>query len=336
MVPTGPPPTASSTPTGIRSGWEPSAGPRPPSCLMTRPRRVRRIGRRSAGAGGSNKNNDPISDGDCAARVPPLTGSACDTWHWDAGNVPPPRTTSSTSYAYAKIQPGELKSPGHTRVRTARPQRGQPHRHRVPQGPSRGWTKAIPCNDPGTGPHSVRLHRHPIPSATPSCRWTSSTAAGSAPSRCSDWNGTRVHPGGATPPVRDATPADTICVFNNGSGDQWWPVAKLRQDRQRGHRHRPRTDSLSSASTLRPSRARRHVSPRSMGQDTQLGVVHSRAEGLRRTNLVPHLLCAAISISRPDDVNEVGQWHTFTVTVSKTIGGLFGAPRLTGHLPLSP
>jgi hypothetical protein len=35
-----------------------------------------------SGAGGSNKNNDPIGTQDCAARVvPPLTGSACDTWH---------------------------------------------------------------------------------------------------------------------------------------------------------------------------------------------------------------------------------------------------------------
>ena len=41
-----------------------------------------------SGAGGSNKNNDPISNADCAARVPPLTGGACDTWHWDSGNVP--------------------------------------------------------------------------------------------------------------------------------------------------------------------------------------------------------------------------------------------------------
>src|SRR6266508_6883326 len=37
-----------------------------------------------SGAGGSNKNNDPLSAADCSARVPPLTGSACDTLHWDA------------------------------------------------------------------------------------------------------------------------------------------------------------------------------------------------------------------------------------------------------------
>jgi hypothetical protein len=59
-----------------------------------------------SGAGGSNKNNDPISAADCAARVPPLTGSACDTWHWDAGNVPA-KDDLVNAYAYAKIRPSD-------------------------------------------------------------------------------------------------------------------------------------------------------------------------------------------------------------------------------------
>jgi len=57
-----------------------------------------------SGAGGSNKNNDPLSDADCAARIPPLLGSACDTWHWDSGNVPA-KDDFVRGYAYAKNDP---------------------------------------------------------------------------------------------------------------------------------------------------------------------------------------------------------------------------------------
>jgi hypothetical protein len=48
-----------------------------------------------SGAGGSNKNNDPLSAADCAARVPPLTGSACDTCTGTPGTRRP-RTIWST------------------------------------------------------------------------------------------------------------------------------------------------------------------------------------------------------------------------------------------------
>jgi hypothetical protein len=41
-----------------------------------------------SGFGTSNKNVDPISTADCANRTPPLTGSGCTPWGWDAGNIP--------------------------------------------------------------------------------------------------------------------------------------------------------------------------------------------------------------------------------------------------------
>ena len=46
-----------------------------------------------SGAGGSNKNNDPISG----------TG---DTWHWDGGNVPA-KDDSTNVYAYATLNPAD-------------------------------------------------------------------------------------------------------------------------------------------------------------------------------------------------------------------------------------
>ena len=57
-----------------------------------------------AGFGTSNKNNDPVSAADCAARTPPLTGSGCDPWGWDAGNVPA-KDDLTNVYAYEVIDP---------------------------------------------------------------------------------------------------------------------------------------------------------------------------------------------------------------------------------------
>lgn len=57
-----------------------------------------------SGFGTSNKNNDPVSTADCAARVPPLTGSGCDPWGWDSGNVPA-KDDLTNVYAYEVINP---------------------------------------------------------------------------------------------------------------------------------------------------------------------------------------------------------------------------------------
>lgn len=57
-----------------------------------------------SGFGTSNKNNDPISTADCANRTPPLTGSNCTPWGWDAGNVPA-KDDLTNVYAYEVINP---------------------------------------------------------------------------------------------------------------------------------------------------------------------------------------------------------------------------------------
>src|SRR5207244_12296272 len=53
-----------------------------------------------SGAGTSNKNPDPLSADDCANRNPPLTGSACNPWIWNSGNIPP-KDDLTNVYSYA-------------------------------------------------------------------------------------------------------------------------------------------------------------------------------------------------------------------------------------------
>src|SRR5919201_954205 len=55
-----------------------------------------------SGFGTSNKNNDPVSTADCANRTPPLTGSGCAPWGWDAGNIPA-KDDLTNVYAYEVI-----------------------------------------------------------------------------------------------------------------------------------------------------------------------------------------------------------------------------------------
>src|SRR5262245_14730592 len=50
-----------------------------------------------SGAGGSNKNNDPLGPEDCVAQGLP---AGCDSWHWDGGNVPA-KDDLTNVYAYA-------------------------------------------------------------------------------------------------------------------------------------------------------------------------------------------------------------------------------------------
>jgi len=57
-----------------------------------------------SGFGTSNKNNDAISTADCAARTPPLTGSACDPWGSASGNVPA-KDDLTNVYAYEVVNP---------------------------------------------------------------------------------------------------------------------------------------------------------------------------------------------------------------------------------------
>ncbi len=55
-----------------------------------------------SGFGTSNKNNDPVSTGDCANRTPPLAGSDCNPWGWDGGNVPA-KDDLTNVYAYEVV-----------------------------------------------------------------------------------------------------------------------------------------------------------------------------------------------------------------------------------------
>jgi hypothetical protein len=55
-----------------------------------------------SGFGTSNKNSDPVSTDDCANRTPPLTGSDCQPWGWDDGNIPA-KDDLTNVYAYEVV-----------------------------------------------------------------------------------------------------------------------------------------------------------------------------------------------------------------------------------------
>ena len=271
-----------------------------------------------SGAGGSNKNNDPISDADCAARTPPLTGSACDTWHWDSGNVPA-KDDLVNVYAYAKVNPAD----GHLIIYSG-------FERLDPNGDSHidieflkdqvNLDEAIPCNDPG-------------PDATP-CSFTGIRSVGDTivsmdfvqgggigSISVHEWDGTEYIQIGLSG-GEGCNATDTICAFNNGSAINGGPW--------------PNFDKTGNEIT--------NIAPNGF---TEFGVDVTALEGETPcvSTIAGHTrssqsftaelkdfagptsfpICgAAISIG-PDDVNEVGQSHTFTVTASKTIGGALSA-----------
>ena len=95
------------------------------------------------GAGGSNKNNDPLDPEDCVNLGLPAT---CDSWHWDGGNSPA-KDDLTNVYAYATFDAtGDLIIySGFERI--------------APEGDSHidieffqdpvALDEPVPCNDPG-------------------------------------------------------------------------------------------------------------------------------------------------------------------------------------------
>src|SRR5262245_12762249 len=173
-----------------------------------------------SGAGGSNKNNDPISDADCAARVPPLTGAACDTWHWDAGNVPA-KDDLVNVYAYAKIRPSDNHLIIYSGFERLDPS-GDSHIDIEFLKDQVALDEALPCNDPGPDP---------IPCSFTGIRSVGDTivsmdflnGGGIGSISVHDWNGTEYIQVRASS-GEGCNGADTICAFNNGGsidGGPW-------------------------------------------------------------------------------------------------------------------
>ena len=185
-----------------------------------------------SGAGGSNKNNDPISDADCAARVPPLTGSQCDTWHWDSGNVPA-KDDLVNSYTYATIPTsGSLANhlilyAGLERLDES----GDSHIDFeflqdsvaiVDGEPAASGQGAVPCNDPGSDPTPCNFGGiRTVNDVIVSMDFVQGGGIGSVEVR--RWNGT-VYELEGVEGGEGCNVADTICAFNNGAtidGGPW-------------------------------------------------------------------------------------------------------------------
>ena len=272
-----------------------------------------------SGAGGSNKNNDPISDADCAARTPPLTGSACDTWHWDSGNVPA-KDDLVNGYTYAVVDSNNdliiysglerLDESGDSHVDFEFLQNSVS----IVDG-ALSNSDAVPCNDPGPDPtpcafDGIREEGDVIVSMD----FVQGGGIGEVTVR--EWNGSQYVLEGVAG-GEGCNGDDTICAFNNGTtidGGPW-----------------PNLDKTGATIT--------QLLPNAF---TELGVnvsdllgftpCISTVMGKTRSSssftaelkdfTVPESfpICGAAIEIAPDDVNEVGDPHTFTVTVSQKIG----------------
>ncbi len=284
-----------------------------------------------SGAGGSNKNNDPISTADCAVHVPPLTGSACDTWHWDAGNVPS-KDDLVNSYVYGTMPTsGALANHlilygGIERLDPS----GDSHLDlEFLQNPidivdgtvSDG--AAIPCNDPGQDPTPCEFTGiREIGDVIVSMDFVQGGGIGSVEVHV--WNGTeyvsqgKLDTGEGCAPASPTTPADSICAFNNGGpidGGPWPNFDKtgneITQIPQNGFTEfGVDVTALLGGATPCLSTV--------MGKSRSSQSFTAELKDFSAPQSFP--ICGANISIAPNAVNEVGATHTFTVNVNKTIG----------------
>jgi len=276
-----------------------------------------------SGAGGSNKNNDPISIADCAAHVPPLTGSACDTWHWDAGQVPA-KDDLVNSYVYATMPTsGDLEDHlilygGLERLDES----GDSHvDFEFLQNPvdivdaAVSGAGAIPCNDPGADATPCDFSGvREVNDVIVSMDFVQGGGIGSVEVR--RWNGNEYVLEGVEG-GEGCNVADTICAFNNGAsidGGPWPNFIK----------------SGAEVTSLLPNALTE------IGVDVTalLGTTPCISTVMDKTRSSQSFtaelkdfsapesfpICGGKISIEPDAVNAVGDTHTFTVNVAKTIG----------------
>lgn len=249
-----------------------------------------------SGAGGSNKNNDPIT-----------------TWHWDAGNVPA-KDDLSNVYAYGVLTSEEhlVVFVGFERIDSS----GDSHIDLEFFQDAVGLSEAPPCNDPGSDP-------------TP-CDWVGTRTAddviismdflnggGFGTMTIREWNGVQ-YVVDETVSGEGCNSADTVCGFNNGgsiNGGPW-----------------PNYDRHGDVITDLPKNAFTEIgvdvsaiTGTTPCLSTMLGKTRSSqsftAELKDFAGPIPFPLCDANIQISGDAVNEVGQEHTFTATVNKVIAG---------------
>jgi hypothetical protein len=277
-----------------------------------------------SGAGGSNKNNDPISTADCAAHTPPLTGSACDTWHWDSGNVPA-KDDLVNSYVYATMPAtGDLADhlilyAGLERLDES----GDSHVDfeflqnplNIVDGAVSG-EGAIPCNDPGSDPIPCEFSGiRQVDDVIVSMDFVQGGGIGSVEVR--RWNGNEYVLEGVEG-GEGCNVADSICAFNNGAtinGGPW-----------------PNFDKTGNTVTSLLANAFTEIGvdvTELLGETPCISTVTNKTRS--SSSFTAELkdfsaprsfpICGGKISIAPDDVNAVGEPHTFTVHVAKTIGG---------------
>ncbi len=185
-----------------------------------------------SGAGSSNKNNDPISAADCAARG--ILPADCKPWQWDSGNVPAKDDLVNT-YAYFKID-GSGHMIVYAGVERLAPEGDSHIDIELLQSaisivdPNPSGAPLLPCNDPGSDPtpcqwDGIRTDGDLIVSMD----FLQGGALGTV--TVHEWLGNGyVEPpiisltGEGCNPAAGSIPADTICAFNNGApidGGEW-------------------------------------------------------------------------------------------------------------------
>jgi Prealbumin-like fold domain len=276
-----------------------------------------------SGAGGSNKNNDPISTADCAARVPPLTGSACDTWHWDAGNVPA-KDDLVNSYVYATMPTSgpladhlilyggleRLDESGDSHVDFEFLQNSI---NIVDQAVS--GDDAIPCNDPLADPTPCEFSGiRELNDVIVSMDFVQGGGIGSVEVR--RWNGNEYELEGVGG-GEGCNVADTICAFNNGTTIDGGPWPNFEKDGDVVDNLLPNAFTEIGVDVTALLGTTPCIST-VMDKTRSSQSFTAELKDFSAPESFP--ICGGRISIEPDDVNAVGDTHTFTVNVAKTIG----------------
>ena len=258
-----------------------------------------------SGAGGSNKNNDPIF-------------GAGDTWHWDSGNVPA-KDDLVNVYAYATVNPAN----GHLVIYSG-------FERLDPSGDSHidieflqddiALDEAPPCNDPGSDPTPCSFTSSTTNGRTAGDLIVSmdfTTGGGIGEFSIREFTGTEyvlVEPALTT---EGCDSGDTACAFNNGvsiNGGPW-----------------PNIDKSGTVITNIPKNGFTEFGIDVTGLigegeevpciTTFMGKTRSSqsftAELKDFAGPAGFNICSANISIAPDATNEVGQEHTFTVEVNQ-------------------
>ena len=261
------------------------------------------------GAGGSNKNNDPLDPEDCVNLGLPAT---CDSWHWDGGNNPA-KDDLTNVYAYATFDAtGDLIIySGFERI--------------APEGDSHidieffqdpvALDEPVPCNDPGNDVTPCEFTGiRTIGDLIVSMDFVVGGGIGEVTIHA--WDGTEYVQVGETT-GQGCDEDDTICAFNNGAtidGGPW-----------------PNFDRGGDVITNLPANA---FTEFGVNVTELLGATPCISTFMGKTRSSQSFtaelkdfsgpagfnICGASISITPDDVNEVGQSHTFDVEVLQQLG----------------